>query len=806
MRKDDKDKRDASAEADDLVRLTEELERRNAVLEARLQEQDRNRVALLHLLEELQREHGLVAQARREWITALDAVPDPIFIHDENMRVIRANRAYAARAGMDVRAVVGKPYWQMFPRRDGPLPACARALEERQRTEEELRLSTGEEFVSRAFPIHDADGRYLYSLHYMQDVTERRRAEAEQRVLSEAMRQAAEAVLVLDAEARIAYLNPAFYRLFGYTPAEILGRPIATLAVPGDDEAPAPTAVVAVLRERGEWKGEVRRRARDGTAIPVLLSAAAIRDAEGAITGYVGTYLDLRDIRRAEAALRESEQRFRSLIEHSSDIVAVLDREAGVRYLSPSALRLLGYAPEDLAGTDSLALVHPDDLPRTRQTLAQVLANPGTLHVIELRLRHKDGEYRHMELAGRNLLDDPAVGGIVTNVRDITDRMQAVRALKTLSVCNAALVHAQDEPALLRDICRAITETGGYVYAWIGYAEQDDAKRIKPVAQAGFENGFLEGLSPTWADNRDGRGPSGTAVREGAVVVTRDILNDPAVADASWRDAIATLGVGSIGAFPLMDGAETFGVLTIYSRERDAFDRDELMLLAEMAEDLNFGILTLRARVEHERLQEEHLKTARQLKETLADTIRAIALTVEKRDPYTAGHQQKVAALCVAIGRELGLPEDRLEGLRLGALIHDIGKVYIPAEILNRPGKLTDAEFEIIKSHPEVGYDIVKDVKFPWPVGDMILQHHEHLDGSGYPRGLKGEAIVLEARILAVADTVEAMSAHRPYRPALGVEKALAHIQEKRGTWYDLDAVDACVKLFLEKRFAFEEG
>jgi putative nucleotidyltransferase with HDIG domain len=192
------------------------------------------------------------------------------------------------------------------------------------------------------------------------------------------------------------------------------------------------------------------------------------------------------------------------------------------------------------------------------------------------------------------------------------------------------------------------------------------------------------------------------------------------------------------------------------------------------------------------------------LKETLSDTIRAIALTVEKRDPYTAGHQNKVADLCAAIGRELGLPAERIEGMRLAALIHDIGKIYVPAEILNRPGRLTPAEFEIIKSHPGVGYDIVKDVKFPWPVGDMIVQHHERLDGSGYPRGLKGEAIILEARILAVADAVEAMAAHRPYRPAHGIEAAPEEIERHRGERYDPAAVDACARLFREKLFRFE--
>lgn len=196
--------------------------------------------------------------------------------------------------------------------------------------------------------------------------------------------------------------------------------------------------------------------------------------------------------------------------------------------------------------------------------------------------------------------------------------------------------------------------------------------------------------------------------------------------------------------------------------------------------------------------------SAERLQRVLLSTIQAIAITVEKRDPYTAGHQQKTAQLVAAIAAELGWPAERIEGLRLGAIIHDIGKIYVPAEILSRPGKLTDSEFKIIKSHPLVGYDIIKDVEFPWPVAQMILQHHERLDGSGYPNGLKGEDIIPEARLLAVADVMEAMASHRPYRPAKGLDAGLAELKEQRGRLYEPEMVDACIRVIQEKKFMFE--
>lgn len=191
--------------------------------------------------------------------------------------------------------------------------------------------------------------------------------------------------------------------------------------------------------------------------------------------------------------------------------------------------------------------------------------------------------------------------------------------------------------------------------------------------------------------------------------------------------------------------------------------------------------------------------------EALIATIEAIASTMETRDPYTAGHQKRVARLAAAIAREMGLDESTIEGIHFGAQIHDLGKIQVPAEILAKPGRLSPIEFEIIKTHPQAGYDIVKGIKFPWPVVDMVHQHHERLDGSGYPQGLKGDAITLEARIVAVADVVEAMSSHRPYRAGLGLDKALAEISKEAGTHYDQQAVDACLRLFNEKGYQMPE-
>ena len=209
---------------------------------------------------------------------------------------------------------------------------------------------------------------------------------------------------------------------------------------------------------------------------------------------------------------------------------------------------------------------------------------------------------------------------------------------------------------------------------------------------------------------------------------------------------------------------------------------------------------------EENRKYQEHLEHLVQertaaLSEALFGIINAMSVTVEKRDPYTAGHQVRVAELSRAIAEEMNLQKPTVEGAYLAGIIHDIGKISVPAEVLSKPSSLMEEEFSLIKRHSQTGYDILKTIKFMWPIPDIVLQHHERLDGSGYPNGLTGDDILIEARILAVADTVESMASHRPYRPELGIKMALEEIMQKRGKLYDENVVDACITLFNEGKY-----
>lgn len=763
-------------------RLREELAK------ARQRERDleETRRAMLNLLEDLEEHRLEIDRARREWSSVFDRIRDVMFMHDAEYRVFRANRAYAEAAGMEPEEFIGRPYWEVFPKGDGPLAECKRAMEGTRLmdvvTEEEVVLPNGQIFRSRSFPLGDAHGNYQFSVHIMEDITERHHSEMALRRLSAALCQAGEGIVVCDRDLSISYVNTAMGTLAGWDPAHLVGQnPMVLLA-------PEYAGCMQQIREevgRGNgWSGELEILAVDGGRIPVRLSTSPIHDPGDAVAGWVGVFTDLREIKRKEQALRKLN-----------------------------------------------------------------------------------------------------------------------RALETLSAANALLVRAHDETVLAQQVCQVLVTMGGFRMAWIGEAERDEAKTVRPVAWAGHELGFLDSLRISWDDAA--RGPTSTAIRDGRPVLSNDLEND--LAFSPWRDAALARGYRSAIVLPLCVRGQCTGAIHIYAGELNAFDQDEVKLLLELADDVAFGIAAVRERhnrikaeralraseqrlrtiidneaegivvvdanrrilfvnraaegilgrkrrslsgttfsfpapsgkpvemeiarpdgttatvevrfirtewfgqpasivslqdiTERKNLEEERLRNAAALQSRLVETIEAMGMAVEKRDPYTAGHQRRVANLVQAIGWELGLDQDRVEGMRLGATIHDIGKMFVPAEILNRPGQLSKIEYAIVLTHPQAGYDIVKGIEFPWPVAEMILQHHERLDGSGYPHGLKGDQIYLEARVLAVADVVEAIASHRPYRPSLGLKAALNEIIRNRGILYDPDVVDACVRVLEEKGY-----
>ena len=387
----------------------------------------------------------------------------------------------------------------------------------------------------------------------------------------------------------------------------------------------------------------------------------------------------------------------------------------------------------------------------------------------------------------------------ITVRRNLSKLRKTKRSFTALREGNHVLIQSRSEKDLLNGMCRVIVELGGYPFAWIGFPGNGKSKKVCPSAQAGDGRGYLSSVDLTWSCFDRNKDPAGNAIQKKRMCLVKEIGKNRIT--ARWKKEASDRGFQASAAFPLIMDDKTFGALNVFSSDPYAFEEDETILLSALAEDLSYGIDALRIKEEKRKIERELMRSREQIQRTIEVTVKALASTIEMRDPYTAGHQRRVAALAAAIAREMALPEETVDNVRTAGIIHDIGKIHIPVEILSRPGKLSEYEFSIIRAHSQYGHDIVSETDVPRPIADIIIEHHERMNGTGYPAGKSGKDILIESKILSVADVVEAMSSHRPYRAALGIDTALEEIERFRSIYYDPCVADACLALFKKKSF-----
>lgn len=510
------------------------------------------------------------------------------------------------------------------------------------------------------------------------------------------------------------------------------------------------------------------------------------------------TILDISSLKSAESQILSERRRLQEIIWGTRAATWEWDISSGAIKVNERWAEMIGYSIEELEPISIATwqnLSHPDDLQASDEQIRLCFSRDISFYESEVRMRHKDGKWIWVSDRGRVVEwrgDKPVrMAGthldvtLIKNAELSAQRLALVR--ETVTRCHRAIAESESEEQLFREICQILVQTQGYALVWVGIPQNDANKSVQISAKAGENASYLDDITVRWGDDQFSKGPTGTAIRTAKVQIVDDILN--AKNFAPWAKQALGSKLNSSISLPLIVGSHVVAALNIYSSGAFSFDELEVSALTEFSLDVSAAIRAIRLEADKSKLDEA-------LRGSSIGVVRAIAATIEKRDPYTAGHQERVAQLSVQIARRLGFDENRIEGLRLGAMIHDIGKIYIPAEILNRPGHLTSNEFGMIKSHPEVGRDIVQSVVFPWPIAEMISQHHERIDGTGYPLGLKGDEIAYEAKIIAVADVVEAITSHRPYRPALGIDLGLDEIRRRRGTSYAPEIVDSCLEVF----------
>jgi len=555
------------------------------------------------------------------------------------------------------------------------------------------------------------------------------------------------------------YFSPSVYKQRGFTPQEMLQLKMDQVIVASSVEPVISGVAGAISRFESDpdggpvtYTGEMEVFCKDGSTKWTETSFTVIGDEQGKFNGVMGISRDITERRRAEKALIESETKYRSLIETSSSGVAVADETGVLTMVNDRLCQIYGYSRDEVMGRQFFDFIHPDDKDRIANDFMEAVAKAQTLPAIEFRGLRKNGSVIWLFTSPSTLIIEERLAGFSVIIQDITSLKQAEEALKESEQRYRSLFQHNPNAVYSLDLQGRFTSINAAAVILSGYSE---AEAEKMSLQQIIAPEHLETVRRHFA-----RACGGEPQAYELAIITKK---------GKKIDCFVT-------STPIIIDGKVIGV---YGIGEDITGRKQA------AKDLKAAL--------------------EKASSTLDGTIEAIAMMSELRDPYTAGHQRMVSQLAVAMAEEIGLEQDRVQDLAVAGLLHDVGKVYVPSEILSKPGKLTSLELGLAKAHAEASYNIVRSIKFSGPIAHIVWQHHERMDGSGYPQGLVGDQIMLEARILAVADVVEAMVSHRPYRPALGLEKALDEITRNRAMLYDAQAVDACLVLFNEKGFTFQD-
>jgi PAS domain S-box-containing protein len=709
---------------------------------------------------------------RRLFETAQDGI---LILNAETGKIDDVNPYMIDMLHYSYEEFLGKQLWEVSPFKNTGLNIAA--FEELQDKGyiryKDLPLETKEgksvavEFVSN---VYKANGNKVIQCN-IRNITERKEAT---RKLQEAVifqQQLIDAlpvpVFYKDLEGRYLGCNSSFEKFFGQKREQITGRSAYELA-------PKEMADIyhekdrALLQNPGIQVYESIVKDAGGVVHNVIFHKATFPNTDGSVGGLIGGILDITDCKRTEGALRESEKKYRLLVDNMSDVITVMDMNLHFTYVSPSIMRLRGYTVEEAMAQTMEQMMTPESLQIVAKVFEEELkleaggtADPGRSRIVELEEYRKDGSVvwseDHLSFI-RDETQKPV--SIISLSRDITDRKQWEKSLRESEKKYRLVVDNMADVITVMDLNLRFTYVSPSVMRLRGYtAEEVMSQTMEQV------------LTPE------------------SLQIVAKAFEEELILEAG--------GTADPGRSRILELEE-------YRKDGSTVWLENHMSTLRDNEKKLIGIIALSHDITDRKQAEEKLRqTLESLRKAFGATVQVMVSAVESRDPYTAGHQLRSANLARAIATEMGLPLEKIEGIRMAGSIHDIGKLSIPAEILSKPTKLTSLEFSLIKEHSRNGYEMLKDVESPWPLAQIVYQHHERMDGSGYPRNMKGDDILMEARIMAVADVVEAMASHRPYRPALGIDAALDEIEQNKGKLYDPAVVDACLNLFHEKDYCF---
>jgi PAS domain S-box-containing protein/putative nucleotidyltransferase with HDIG domain len=587
------------------------------------------------------------------------------------------------------------------------------------------------------------------------------------------------------------YYSPGWKSMLGYKNDELPNdfSVWEDLTEPEDVKKTLEMQQELINKQRERFEIEFKMKHKDGHWVDILSLATAIFDESGKAIRMIGTHIDISERKRVENKLKQNEMQYRSVVEDSPGLICRYLPDATITFANQVFCKFFGNEPDELIGTNMLEKISKESRKSVWSKITSLTRESYT-HVSENENINSEGAVRQMRWTRRALFNEKGkLTGYQSFGEDITDQNRSQQFLNALNQASVAIGSAITKQNIFDSIAEELEQLDitcmlfpldetrtKLVTKYVSF----DYKLLNPIEKlAGFT--YKEYSFPINAveifhkviEKKESLFENASEKTVGQLFPNISMKIISLIFKISQGTKIITS--------PLIVDGKVAGIFLVQSK---TLIQQDVPAATAFADQLSSAW--------------NKVQLVEDLRKTVEGTINTIAATVEARDPYTAGHQKRVADLAVAIASEMKLTDAQVEGLRMAGIIHDLGKINVPAEILSKPGKLSELEFSLIKTHSQNGYDLLKNIEFPWPIAKMVRQHHEKMDGSGYPQGLKGDEILLESRILDVADVVEAMSSHRPYRPALGIEKSLDQIKKDKGTLFDPDVVDACLKIFKE--------
>ena len=599
-----------------------------------------------------------------------------------------------------------------------------------------------------------------------------------------------DAIVSIDEDGLITDWSIGATEIFGYKSSERIGKPIEDMVLKENLEEV--TEVLEETREQGFKRiWETQLRAKNKQILDVEMTITYL----GTNLGYTTIIRNVTDQKKNEKALLESEKFLNSIIENIPNMLFVKDaKELRFVRFNKAGEDLLGYSRQDMRGKTDFDFFPKEEAEIFFKSDQKALKKKNLVEIHEEKINTRGKGERILRTKKIPILDEQGKPKYLLGIsEDITKQKrseQLLNALNQAAVLMATAITPLDifttvacELRKLDFTCLLFPIEDVQTKLFSTYLDCDaiSTAKLKGTSDVIYED-FSVPIDAVDSFKKAVFEKKSIFVSNSDEIIAQIL---PKYSKEVSKKFIKHFGNSKILITPLITEDKVIGIFLVQSNNLTSEDTPAVTAFAnQLAAAWNKAKLTSK------------------LQQTIGGIIQTIALIVESRDPYTAGHQKRVSALAAAIGEEMQLPPERIEGVRIASLIHDLGKIHIPAEILSKPGKLTPLEYDLVKIHPQVGFDLLKNIDFPWPIAQIIHQHHERMNGSGYPQGLKKDEIMIESRILSVADVIEAMSSHRPYRPALGFAAAKDEVVKKRSQIYDTDVVDACMKVF-KKGFKF---